>query len=135
MADVMNNRRWKYRGAIDFSDSPSMTEPQHKNECDINRIMAKFRVTGQLPVTQKVPQYGDFTAVGDATETHIRADDLAARLDSLSPDLRAEIDRAGGVDRWLSLSPDNVKRLDLDSLSRQAEPPAPEPPKEDPAKE
>ena len=134
MADVMNNRRWKYRGSIDFSKSPSMAEPQHKNECDINRIMAKFRVTGQLPVTQKVPQYGDFTAVGDATETHIRADDLAARLDSLSPDLRAEIDRAGGVDRWLSLSPDNVKRLNPDSLSRQADP-AQEPPKEEPAKE
>ena len=135
MADVMNNRRWKYRGEIDFSDAPSMTEPQHKNECDINRIMAKFRVTGQLPVTQKVPQYGDFTSVGDATETHIRADDLAARLESLSPDLRAEIARAGGVDRWLSLSPDNVKRLNPDSLSRQAEQPAPEPPKEESAKE
>ena len=135
MADVMNNRRWKYRGAIDFSESPSMAEPQHKNECDINRIMAKYRVTGQLPVTQKVPQYGDFTAVGDAVETHIRADDLAARLESLSPDLRAEIDRAGGVDRWISLSPDNIKRLDPDSLSRQAESPASEPPKEEPAKE
>ena len=135
MADVMNNRRWKYRGAIDFSDAPSMTEPQHKNECDINRIMAKFRVTGQLPVTQKVPQYGDFTAVGDATETHIRADDLAARLESLSPDLRAEIDRAGGVDRWISLSPDNIKRLDPDSLSRQAVQPAQDPPKDEPAKE
>lgn len=130
----MNNRICKCRGVIDFSDSPSMAEPQHKNECDINRIMAKFRVTGQLPVTQKAPQYGDFTSVGDATETHIRADDLAARLESLSPDLRAEIARAGGVDRWLSLSPDNVKRLDSDSLSRQADPPAQEPPKEDPAK-
>lgn len=135
MADVMNNRRWQYRGEIDFSGSPSMAEPQYKNECDINRIMAKFRVTGQLPVTPKVPQYGDFTAVGDATETQIRAADIAARLESLSPDLREEIERAGGVDVWLSLSPDNVKRLNPESLSPQAEPPVQEPAKQEPAKE
>lgn len=39
----------------------SMTKQNHKDECDINKIISKFNRTGQLPAMIKAkPEYGDF---------------------------------------------------------------------------
>lgn len=37
-------------------------------ECDINTIVRRFNLTGQLPSGVRAPQYGDFTDVGDYRE-------------------------------------------------------------------
>ena len=44
---------------------PSLAQQHMKDECDINTIVERFGVTGQLPVTPIEPTYGDFSAVGD----------------------------------------------------------------------
>lgn len=41
------------------------TQQQFKEECDINTIVERFGLTGELPENLKVPVSGDFTAVTD----------------------------------------------------------------------
>jgi phage internal scaffolding protein len=44
---------------------PSRTQQSFRDECDINNILRKFNVTGQLPIGSVQPQYGDFSGVTD----------------------------------------------------------------------
>jgi len=44
---------------------PSRTQQSFRDECDINTILERFNVTGQLPVGSVQPQYGDFSGVTD----------------------------------------------------------------------
>jgi hypothetical protein len=45
--------------------SPSRTKQSFRDECDINNILRKFNVTGQLPAGSVQPQYGDFSGITD----------------------------------------------------------------------
>jgi len=44
------------------------TQQKFKDECDINTIVRRFGISGQLPVDGRIPMYGDFTSVGDYRE-------------------------------------------------------------------
>lgn len=44
---------------------PSLAQQHMKDECDINIIVERFGVTGQLPVAPLEPTYGDFSGVND----------------------------------------------------------------------
>lgn len=44
---------------------PSLAQQHQKDEADINVIVKRFGVTGQLPQSVRVPTYGDFSAVLD----------------------------------------------------------------------
>jgi len=44
---------------------PSLTKQSFRDECDINNILRKFNVTGQLPIGSVQPQYGDFSGITD----------------------------------------------------------------------
>jgi len=44
---------------------PSLTKQSFRDECDINNILRKFNVTGQLPAGSVQPQYGDFSGITD----------------------------------------------------------------------
>lgn len=44
---------------------PSLTQQQFADECDINTIVKRFGLTGQLPDNPRLPTYGDFTGVTD----------------------------------------------------------------------
>lgn len=45
---------------------PSLTQQHMKDDCDINTIVERFGVTGQLPVAPSyAPTYGDFTGIVD----------------------------------------------------------------------
>lgn len=43
----------------------SMTKQEFKEECDINTIVRRFGLTGELPTGVQAPTYGDFEFVGD----------------------------------------------------------------------
>lgn len=42
---------------------PSMTKQSHKDDCDVNIIVARFVKTGVLPEDSRVPQYGDVSSL------------------------------------------------------------------------
>lgn len=43
----------------------SLAQQHQKEESDINTIVRRFGLTGELPSNVRVPQYGDFTACTD----------------------------------------------------------------------
>lgn len=51
---------------------PSKTQKHQLEEADINTIVKRFNLTGQLPTNVKMPQYGDFTGISDyRTALHV----------------------------------------------------------------
>lgn len=46
-------------------EEPSLAKQSFAEECDINTIVRRFNLTGQLPSDVRVPEYGDFDAVYD----------------------------------------------------------------------
>lgn len=48
-----------------INNEESLTQQSDAVDCDINVIMKKYAKTGQLPVVQLQPLYGDFTGVDD----------------------------------------------------------------------
>lgn len=47
-------------------EDPSLAQQHSAEECDINYIVERFGVTGQLPENNRpMPTYGDFTGVSD----------------------------------------------------------------------
>lgn len=46
-------------------EEESKTQQQFKDECDINTIVKRFGITGELPSDLAVPQSGDFTGITD----------------------------------------------------------------------
>lgn len=75
-------------GDLNFADEITKTTQEGKS-LDINAIIARYRKTGILPVNNRTPTYGDFSAVEDflqAQNTYLRAkqqfDALPARLRS-----------------------------------------------------
>lgn len=50
---------------LDCSVEPSLTKQAFAEECDINTIVRRFGITGQLPENVRMPTYGDYTDVVD----------------------------------------------------------------------
>lgn len=46
-------------------DDPSLAQQHAKEDADINTIVRRFGLTGELPNNVRMPQYGDFTAATD----------------------------------------------------------------------
>jgi len=71
---------------------PSLAQQHMKDECDINIIVERFGVTGQLPQTPLEPSYGDFSGVSDyhTALNAIKAADTAFM--GLPAQLRARFD-------------------------------------------
>ena len=86
-----NNNNYNYspkhnrKVTIDASKD-GRTQQHLKDECDINRIMERHRVTGMVTHLAKgEPQYGDFSNLGDyqdALNTMIRAEEAFMSLDA-----------------------------------------------------
>jgi len=46
-------------------EDPPRTQQHFKDECDINTIVRRFGLTGQMPDSPVIPHYGDFSEVFD----------------------------------------------------------------------
>lgn len=46
-------------------EDPSLAVQSQKAESDINVIVRNFGITGQLPVSRRLPEYGDYTGISD----------------------------------------------------------------------
>lgn len=50
---------------VDDENEPCVVQQNYKDECDINTIVKRFGLTGEMPENLKMPQSGDFTGVTD----------------------------------------------------------------------
>lgn len=73
-------------------NDPSLAQQHMKDECDINVIVERFGVTGQLPQAPLSPQYGDYSGV---TDYHSALNAINATMDdfmALPAKLRVRFD-------------------------------------------
>lgn len=54
-----------FRGSDLECLDPSLAQQHFKDETDINVLLERFKVTGQMPQGVRLPTYGDFTGVTD----------------------------------------------------------------------
>lgn len=74
---------------------PSKTQQSQKDECDINRIMAKFLKTRELThLSRREPTYGDFTNAEDLNTSMNRVFAAQADFEALSAKVRARMDNS-----------------------------------------
>lgn len=64
------------------------TQQHHKDECDINVIVKRFGVTGQLPIMATQPLQGDFTSIEDYQTMVERLREADANFMRLPSDVR-----------------------------------------------
>lgn len=75
---------------------PSLAVQSQKDEADINYIVKRFGLTGQLPSNIRIPTYGDFTGITDyqsALNAVIAAEDSFMKLPA---DLRQRFNNDAG---------------------------------------
>jgi len=70
-------------------EDPSLTQQHQKQDADINTIVARFGLTGELPFADRQPRYGDFTAVTDYHSAMNAVAEAKEDFMSLPADLRA----------------------------------------------
>ena len=92
-------------------DDPSLTHQSFAEECDINTIVRRFGLTGELPTALRLPTYQDFEGVFDfqtAMHAIMQAEDAFMALPA---DLRARFgnDAARFVD--FCSAPENADEL------------------------
>lgn len=54
-----------FRGSDLECKDPSLAQQSFKDETDINVMLERFKVTGQMPAGIRLPEYGDFTGLTD----------------------------------------------------------------------
>lgn len=101
---------------------PSLAQQQFREESDINTIVKRFNLTGQLPEQVSMPTYGDFDVVVDyksALDAVIAAD---AAFMALPAHIRARFDNDAGayVDFCSDLSKNAEEAVKLGLLPESA---------------
>lgn len=72
---------------LHFGDEVSLAQQQFKDDADINNILDRWTRTGELPVSARLPDFGDFTGPSDYQEA-LR---LVHDADSMFSDLDAKV--------------------------------------------
>ena len=111
-------------------DGPGRTKQSHRDECDINKILARFQKTGVLEfVNEHGPQYGDVTGVDfqRSMDTVAKGKEIFADLPSK---VRNEFDNDPQAFFEFVSNPDNTEEMVRLGLIEAAKPDAaPEEPK------
>lgn len=107
--------------AADFTDIPTLTQQHQSEEADINTIVKRFGITGQLPTVPMPPSVQDFEEVFDMQDA---MNAVAAAKNSFLQ-LPAEVRDAfghdplkfvNGVDTMMSETDEVRKQLNLANL-------------------
>jgi len=95
-------------------EDPSLAQQHARDECDINTIVRRFGLTGELPSNVRTPQYGDFL---DAADYHtslnaVRAADAAFM--QLPADIRTRFNNDAGA--FVDFVSDDSNRAEAEKL-------------------
>lgn len=99
----------------------SRTQKEFKEEADINEIVRRFGLTGELPENVRVPVSGDFTGIDDyqsALNAVIAADNA---FNELPAELRARF--ANSPQKLLEFVADDKNRSEAEKLGLLKAPP------------
>lgn len=73
---------------FDAEEEPSRTQQQFREECDINEIVRRFGLTGELPENFQAPVSGDFTGITDFQSALNAVIEAQEQFDSLPAEVR-----------------------------------------------
>ena len=77
-------------------EDPSLAQQHQKNDADINEIVRRFGLTGELPVSTRLAEYGDFTGIGDYHASLNAVHAAQEAFYALPAELRAKFDNDPG---------------------------------------
>lgn len=92
-------------------DDPSLAVQSSRDEVDINTIVRRFGLTGQLPAEVSIPQYGDFSEVVDFHSAMNLVSQAREGFDRMPPQVRARFSNDPGVFVDFCSDPDNADEL------------------------
>lgn len=95
-------------------DDPSLAQQHARDETDINTIVRRFGLTGELPSNVRSPQYGDFLEASDyhTSMNLIRAADAAFM--ALPADVRTRFNNDAGA--FVDFVSDDQNRAEAEKL-------------------
>jgi len=85
--------------SIDYTlrcSDPSRAIQSQKDEANINNIVRNFGVTGKLPVSVRVPTYGDFSVVDDYQSALNAIQEARDSFAAMPADVRSRFDNDPG---------------------------------------
>lgn len=74
----------------------SLTQQHQKDDADINVILKRFGITGQMPQGLRMPSYGDFTGVQSYQEALNMVMEADSEFMRLPAEMRARFDNDAG---------------------------------------
>ena len=89
----------------------SLTVQSQAEDADINVMMKRFGVTGQLPTTARVPDYGDWTEVSDYRSALHQVMEAQENFLQLSPKVRAQFENDPQQFADYASDPNNIKQM------------------------
>lgn len=133
---------------------PSLTQQQFVDDADINTIVARFGLTGQMPENLRFPEYGDFTGINNLQDAlnvgraaqeqfmlippEVRAEfnnDPAVFLDAVHDERNLPRLRELGLAKALPAIAEKIAQIDAKAVADAQPAPAPEKPPRKEAKE
>lgn len=106
-------------------EDESLAQQQFAEEVDINTILRRFHITGELPENVRVPTYGDFTEVYDF-QSAVNAIALAREsFEEMPAEVRAEFNNDPGKFVEFCSKPENLERMRKLGLAVPAQPAVP----------
>lgn len=78
-------------------EDESLAQQHARDECDINTIVRRFGLTGELPNGVRAPQYGDFTSATDYHTAMNAVISANASFMQLPADVRARFNNDPGA--------------------------------------
>ena len=111
-----------FESGLDCQDE-TLTQQNFAEECDINTIVRRFGLTGQLPDNVRPPQYGDFDQVTDYHSALNAVREAGERFMALPAELRAEFRNDPQI--LMDFLADDKNRQRAADLGLVPQPPAP----------
>lgn len=90
---------------------PSKTVQSDLEDSDINTIVRRFNITGQIPQGLRLPEYGDYDAVMDYQSALHALMDAEDNFMSIPGEIRAKFDHDPGKYLDFVSNPDNLEAL------------------------
>lgn len=95
-------------------EEPSLAQQQFLEESDINSILRKFNITGELPNAPISPRYGDFSGISDFKTALDRVNATYDEFESLPGELRARFNN--NPEELIQFLDNDENRLEAEKL-------------------
>lgn len=120
------------RVQVDCSNDKIITKQSFKNECDINRIMAKYLKTGVMSdaaLNQRNAIFADVSEIGDFQQNQQVIQEADKAFNTLPPEIRNRFHNSPAQLLDFCSNPENREEaIELGIITQVDETPLPEPP-------